>query len=824
MLQLQPPRFLPLPRCRIPGGSSSSRRRRARPPALAVRSRWKLPDVDTDAVQERVRSWLSRAQGAVVGAAQAARDKGKRKEDAEGRKEEVEEQALDFAVPEITLERRVGRGWLSMDAVVAIEQFARLNGLTGRKVQRIFKALAHEHVHSDARSLVEYCCFRYLSRDNSDFHPNLRELAFQRLIFVTMLAWEDPYDEDNDPHSSLDNYSILGRFVGEDAFVRIAPAVAGVADVSTAHHLFRALVGTEKGLTLDLWTTYLGELLKVHHGRQTHKIGDNFLSDEQVLCIGSSKKRPVLKWEQNTAWPGHLTLTNKALYFEAIGLAGMKKPLRLDLTDHNSRVQKAKVGPFGSRLFDSAVSVSSGSVSSEWTLEFVDFGGEMRRDVWLAFINEIISVYKFIREYGPRDDDPTIRHVYGAHKGKKRAVSSATNSIARLQSLQFIRRLHEDPAKLVQFSYLLGAPYGDVVLQTLAVNFWGGSLITNSKVANERSPQRHKHSEGSSSGRSHVHDIDGSVYLGKWMTSPSWASSHSVSFWRGSSVKHGVILSKSLVVADKNLVEKAMVACKEKSKVVDKTHATIVAATVEGIPSNIDLFKELVLPFAIMAEKLDKLKRWENPRSTICFLLVAYTIILRNMLFYVFPFTLMAMALSMLALKGLKEQGRLGRSFGNVTIRDQPPSNTIQKIVALKEAMASVENYLQHLNVSLLKMRTIFLAGQPEVTTHVALVLLASSAVLLVVPFRYIMACFTLDLFTRELEFRREMVAAFISFVKERWESIHAAPVIVLPYEGDAENSNKALPAKATRQAESKDVQGQRSDAYVNSSNGLRTS
>jgi hypothetical protein len=64
-----------------------------------------------------------------VGAAQAARVKGKRKEDAEGRKkqrkEEVEEQALDFAVPEITVERRVGNGWLSMDAVVAIEQFAR---------------------------------------------------------------------------------------------------------------------------------------------------------------------------------------------------------------------------------------------------------------------------------------------------------------------------------------------------------------------------------------------------------------------------------------------------------------------------------------------------------------------------------------------------------------------------------------------------------------------------------------------------------------------------------------------------------------------------
>ena len=112
-----------------------------------------------------------------------------------------------------------------------------------------------------------------------------------------------------------------------------------------------------------------------------------------------------------------------------------------------------------------------------------------------------------------------------------------------------------------------------------------------------------------------------------------------------------------------------------------------------------------------------------------------------------------------------------------------------------------------------------------QVTTHVALVLLASSAVLLVVPFKYILSCFLLDLFTRELEFRRESVAAFISFMKERWESIHAAPVIVMPYEGDGENSNKALPAKATGQAESKDVKDKRSsDTYANSSTGLRTS
>ncbi|KAF8717131.1 hypothetical protein HU200_026246 [Digitaria exilis] len=821
MLQLHPPRFLPLPSHRLAG-----RRRRARP-ALALNSKWKLPDVDKDAVRERVRSWMSLARGAIADAAQSARERARHKEDPEsGKKQQrkevaVEEQAL-VDVPEVTVDPRVSQGWLSLDAVVSIEQFARWNGLTGRQVQRIFEALAPEHLHNDARSLVEYSCFRYLSRDDSDFHPNLKELAFQKLVFVTMLAWEDPYNEDNNPLSSIDNYSVLGRLVGEDAFVRIAPAVAGVADVSTAHYLFRALVGAEQGLSFDIWTTYLAELLKVHHSRQTHQMGGNFLSDEQVLCIGSSKKRPVLKWEENTAWPGNLTLTDKALYFEqAIGLSGTKKPMRLDLTNQNSRVEKAKVGPFGSKLFDSAVSVSSGSTSDEWTLEFVDFSGEMRRDVWLAFIGEITSVYRFIREYGPGDDDPAIHQVYGAYRGKKRAVSSAANSIARLQSLQFIRRLYEDPARLVQFSYLSIAPFGDVVLQTLAVKFWGGPSITKAKSANFRSPQWHRSSDDPSSGHAHVYDIDGSVYLRKWMTSPSWASSHSANFWRNSSVRHGVILSKSLVVADKNLVEKAMVHCKQKSKVVERTQATIVAATIEGIPSNIDLFKELMLPFAIVAEKFKKLQRWENPRSTICFLLLVYTVIFRNMLSYVFPFTLMMMALSMLAVKGLKEQGRLGRSFGKVTIRDQPPSNTIQKILALKEAMASVENYLQNLNVSLLKIRTIFLAGQPEVTTQIALVLLASSAVLLVFPFKYVLAFFTLDLFTSELEFRREMVRAFINFLKERWESIHAAPVVVLPYEG-AESNPKTLPAKASEQSESQNVQ--RGSSYVTSKNGINSS
>lgn len=227
----------------------------------------------------------------------------------------------------------------------------------------------------------------------------------------------------------------------------------------------------------------------------------------------------------------------------------------------------------------------------KWVLEFVDLGGEMRRDVWHAFIGEVIALYKFIREFGPKDGDQSVNHVYGAQKGKARAANYAINGIARLQALQFTRKLLDEPTKLVQFSYLQHAPYGDIVCQTLAVNCWGGPLITKYSEGGYEPGQGVIPSDEVPESSNHVVDIDGSVYLRKWMASPSWTSSASVAFWKNSSVRQGVVLSKNLVVADLNLIEKAVITCREKYQVVEKTQATINAAMIEGIPSNIDLFK-----------------------------------------------------------------------------------------------------------------------------------------------------------------------------------------------------------------------------------------
>lgn len=89
---------------------------------------------------------------------------------------------------------------------------------------------------------------------------------------------------------------------------------------------------------------------------------------------------------------------------------------------------------------------------------------------------------------------------------------------------------------------------------------------------------------------------------------------------------------------------------------------------------------------------------------------------LRNWLRYVFPTLLLSMAGILFSLRGLKAQGRLGDDFGKLTIRDQPPTNTIQKIMALKDALTALEDFLVNTNIALLKLRSVALSRHLHVS------------------------------------------------------------------------------------------------------------
>lgn len=103
----------------------------------------------------------------------------------------------------------------------------------------------------------------------------------------------------------------------------------------------------------------------------------------------------------------------------------------------------------------------------------------------------------------------------------------------------------------------------------------------------------------------------------------------------------------------------------------------------------------------------------------VCVVLTCFThiAVVRNWLRFAFPCMLLVSAASIFAVRGMKARGQLGEDFGKVSIMEQPPSNTIQQIVALKDALSSLENFLQDVNIALLKFRTLGISGQLRVGT-----------------------------------------------------------------------------------------------------------
>lgn len=65
--------------------------------------------------------------------------------------------------------------------------------------------------------------------------------------------------------------------------------------------------------------------------------------------------------------------------------------------------------------------------------------------------------------------------------------------------------------------------------------------------------------------------------------------------------------------------------------------------------------------------------------------------------------------------------------------------------------------------------------------------LMALGVAMLVVPFRYLFAVFLLDQFTNTLQFREKSVREFFTYLGDWWNTIPAAPVVVLPPEKQEE-------------------------------------
>lgn len=675
---------------------------------------------------------------------------------------------------------------LSATANSVVFRCSKILLLKMEKLQQCFDVEFPEHVEQPsmyARSLVEYCAYKALNVMTKR-PDHLADKEFHQLTYDMMLAWEGPDTESeslyketvsyNHPEVEDDDGGSLfytnptsmaiqvdgKKTVGLDAFARIAPACPAVADPITVHNLFDALTCSSGGqLHFLIYDKYLRSLDKVFKSAKC-MLGPPLTSSlhladgEIILDIdGVMPTQPVLQHIGISTWPGRLTLTNHALYFESLGVGSYDKAVRYDLaTDLKQVIKRELTGPWGARLFDKAVMYKSNSLAESIFLEFPQFKGHSRRDYWFAIIREVLHVHRFIRKYN-------LGQIQRAE-----ALSKATIGIFQYRAVK--EAFHIIPCHLkttLAFNLAEKLPKGDKILE---------ALYNHLKLLHTRS-------------QIHVESLE---------TSPDekhGAFPFPVSLY--TLTRMGFMLLKNedrpeereLLVADVRVGETSPLQMAVKQSVnysgrVEAARATLDQVKVEGIDTNLAVMKELLFPLVELGNRFLFLVEWEDPFKSTVFLFLTIFVIYRGWVRYILPSVFLSLAVLMIWHKHLIK----GKPTEAFQITPPPTKNAVEQLLTLQEAITRLETYIQTGNIVLLKLRTILFAAFPQTTNKVAFSLIGIAALFALVPFKLLFMLVLLEAYTREMPLRKESSEKLIRRIREWWVRIPAAPVqLIRPQE-----------------------------------------
>ncbi|XP_022763874.1 uncharacterized protein LOC111309188 [Durio zibethinus] len=619
-----------------------------------------------------------------------------------------------------------------------------------------------------ARNFLEFCSYQALHKfsRNPDY---LSDPEFRRLTYEMMLAWEAPCvecerriketssseeeveDEEGGSlfYSSSMNMAVQvdnQKTVGQEAFARIAPVCAAVADIITVHNLFDALTSSSGHrlhfLVYEKYLRSLDKVIKAVKNSLGPSLSNLPLSEVEIILDieGAVPTQPVLQHVGISAWPGRLTLTNFALYFESLGVGVYDKAVRYDLAADLKQVIKPELtGPLGARLFDKAVMYKSTTLTEPVYFEFPEFKGNSRRDYWLDISQEILHAHRFARKNNFKETQ------------QSEILARAILGIFRYRALREAFKFFASQYKtLLSFNLAESLPGGDVILETLSSRL----ALLNS----DTSPR----------------------------TVKKLPTSSRVSFLALSQL--GFILQKdtnldveALIVGDfcvgeTNPLEIAVKRSISNTGRAEAAKATVDQVKVEGIDTNLAVMKELLFPVIQLATRLELLASWRDPFKSTVFLMLTCCAIIRGWISYILASLFVSFAIIMLWRRHFNK----GKHLEAFRITTPPNKNAVEQLLALQEAISQLEALIQTGNVFLLKIRALFFAVLPQATDRVAILLAFMAVMLALVPLRYLILFVFLEGFTRELSYRRESSDRLLRRVREWWFRIPAAPVQVI--------------------------------------------
>lgn len=650
-----------------------------------------------------------------------------------------------------------GRNWiqeLSPLANIVVRRCSKVLGISSSELQESFNAEASEaikHPSRYARNFLEYCCFRTLAL-STQVTGHLADKKFRRLTYDMMLAWEVPAAS-SQPLLNVDEDAT----VGVEAFSRIAPAVPIIANVVISENLFEVLTSSTGGRLqysiFDKYITGLERAIKKMKTQSESSILSAIRSSrgEKILEVdGTVTTQPVLEHVGISTWPGRLTLTDHALYFEAHRVVSYEKAKIYDLTEDLKQVVKPELtGPWGTRLFDKAVFYKSVSLSEPIVLEFPELKGHTRRDYWLAIIREILYAQRFINKF----------QITGVQRDE--VLSKAVLGILRLQAIQEISTANSVRCEsLLMFNLCDQLPGGDLVLETLA------------NMSNLRELDRTSNSVGG---------------VGMYSISAMTMVSN-LGFVFGSSSSNnsseagaGLVVGE-IAVGEMSPLERAVKESRNSYKKVVQAQETVDGVKVDGIDTNLAVMKELLLPVTEVGRWLLSLAYWEDTLKSSVFCLVFTFIICRGWLGYALALLLIFFAIFMVLTRFLNQ----GKPVDGVKVVAPPPMNTMEQLLAVQNAISQGEQLIKDGNIFLLKLRGLLLTIFPQASDKFAVGLLLTALILIFVPSKYIVLLMFLETFTRYSPPRRASTERWMRRLREWWFSIPAAPVIL-----ERENEDK---------------------------------
>ncbi|KAL6005158.1 hypothetical protein ACLOJK_005720 [Asimina triloba] len=571
-----------------------------------------------------------------------------------------------------------------------------------------------------SRRLVEYCSSKVVGHICCDLQEKINDGSFSRFTFDMMLAWESPSSEDEDTHTRAAKekeeplkhtadriqddiplfYSDLmpllvneEKSVGEEALVWLGSLVPLVADITNAQFSFEALTAsTANRLHFPAYDKFLREIDMYVKFLQKQAIpkGAQLADDEFILHVeGTATTQRVIRHIGGTSWPGRVTLTNYALYFETSGVISYENALKIDISrkDADHKVTTASTGPWGAPLFDKAIIYESSQLSEPVVLEFPEMTSSTRRNHWLSLIKEVILLHKFLLKF-------SIDSPVQAWEMHARMILG----ILRLHAAREMLRIAPPiPCNFLIFSLFDELPKGDYVVEE----------ISNSLKRMDSIP-------------------------------PNSATSILKNF----NLSHPSISDELIEQSDSPLEAESLTSLettinqvREEAKEINVAKASAEKIKYEGISEAIIILMELLNPLKDALSWVRGALTWDRPATTLFVLALTMVVIYKEWIRYAIVAILVWSVAVMLWARYVKVRERCHEIVVHTWSSDQ---TTMENIVSAHHGLNKFREIVQKANITTLKIRSILVSRAPKHTNLVMCVMIGAAAVFAVVPLKFI--------------------------------------------------------------------------------------